>query len=133
MGELDKTMYFNPTPEKMEIAKNLRNNMTHMELLLWEKLKGKQICGLRFRRQHPINLFIADFYCHEVRLVVEIDGEIHGQQEEYENGRSAEMERFGIKVIRFKNNEVENEIEKVLPELQSIVKERLRSPTRGSR
>jgi very-short-patch-repair endonuclease len=133
MGELDKTMYFNPTPEKMEIAKNLRNNMTHMELLLWEKLKGKQICGLRFRRQHPINLFIADFYCHEVRLVVEIDGEIHDLQIEYDYGRSAEMERFGIKVIRFKNNEVENEIEKVLPELQSIVKERLQSPPRGSR
>jgi very-short-patch-repair endonuclease len=71
MEELDKNMYFKATPEKMEIAKNLRNNMTYSEKLLWEKLKGKQICGLRFRRQHPIDLFIVDFYCHKVRLVVE--------------------------------------------------------------
>jgi very-short-patch-repair endonuclease len=73
MNVLDKFMYLNATAEKMEIAKNLRNNMTHSEKLLWEKLKGKQNCGLRFRRQHPIDLFIVDFYCHKVRLVVEID------------------------------------------------------------
>ena len=131
MGELDKKMYFNATPEKMEIAKNLRNNMTHTELLLWEKLKEKQICGLRFRRQHPIDLFIVDFYCHQVRLVVEIDGEIHSQQIEYDDGRSAEMEKFGIKVIRFMNYEVQNDIEKVVSEIKNIVNERLKSPHWG--
>jgi very-short-patch-repair endonuclease len=131
MGELDKTMYFNATPEKMEIAKNLRNNMTHTEQLLWEKLKGKQICGLRFRRQHPINLFIVDFYCHQVRLVIEVDGEIHDQQAEYDDGRSAEMEKLGIIVIRFRNYEVENDIENVISKIQTIVKERLKSPFRG--
>ena len=128
MDELDKTMYFKATPEKMEIAKNLRNNMTPTEQLLWEKLKGKQICGLRFRRQHPIDLFIVDFYCHQVRLVIEVDGEIHDQRAEYDDGRSAEMEKFGIKVIRFKNYDVENDIEKVLSKIESIVKKRLKSP-----
>jgi very-short-patch-repair endonuclease len=131
MGESDKTMYFNATPEKMEIAKNLRNNMTHTEQLLWEKLKGKQICGLRFRRQHPINLFIVDFCCHQVRLVIEVDGEIHDHQVEYNDGRSAEMEKFGVKVIRFGNSEIENAIEKVVFKIQSIVKERLKSPPWG--
>ena len=77
------------------------------------KLKKKQICGLRFRRQHPIDIFIVDFYCHAARLVVEIDGEIHNQQEEYDNGRSAEMEKFGIRVIRLTNKEVEENIEAV--------------------
>jgi very-short-patch-repair endonuclease len=116
MRELDKTMYFNATPENMEIAKNLRSNMMHTEQLLWEKLKGKQICELRFRRQHPIGLFIVDFYCHQVRLVIEVDVEIHDQQAEYDVGGSAEMEKFGIKVIRFRNYEVENDSEKVISE-----------------
>jgi very-short-patch-repair endonuclease len=131
MKELDKTMYFNATPEKMEIAKNLRNNKTQTEQLLWEKLKGKQICGLRFRRQHPIDFSIVDFYCHQVRLVIEVDGEIHDQQSEYDDGRSAEMEKFGIRVIRFRNSEVENDIENVISKIQSIVKERLKSPPWG--
>jgi very-short-patch-repair endonuclease len=96
-----------------------------------EKLKGKQICGLRFRRQHPIDIFIADFYCHEVRLVVEIDGKIHDIQEDYDDGRSAEMEKFDIKIIRFKNFEVENDIEKVVSEIKSTVNQCLKSPPWG--
>jgi len=94
MKELDKTMYFKATPGILENARKLRKNMTDSEELLWNKLKGKQICGLRFRRQHPIDIFIADFYCHEVRLVVEIDGENHRHQEEYDDGRTAELEKF---------------------------------------
>jgi very-short-patch-repair endonuclease len=133
MGELDKTMYFKTTPEKMEIAKYLRNNMTHPEKLPWEKLKGKQICGLRFRRQHPIDLFIVDFYCHQVRLVIEVDGEIHDQQTEYDDGRSAELEKIGVIVFRFRNSEVENDIERVIIKIQSIVKNVLKVPLGGFR
>jgi very-short-patch-repair endonuclease len=105
--------------------------MTIPEKLLWEELNGKQICGLRFRRQHPIEFFIADFYCHQIRLVIEIDGEIHNQQEEYDDGRSAEMEKFDIKIIRFKNYEVENEIENEITKIKNIVNERLKSPPWG--
>ena len=89
MEELEKSMYYGAKPGTLEAARLLRENMTYPEKLLWEKLKGKQICGLRFRRQHPIDLFIADFYCHEARLVVEVDGEIHKQKKEYDDGRSA--------------------------------------------
>lgn len=131
MVELDKTMYFKASPEIMNNAMMLRETMTTCEKLLWEKLKGKQICGLRFRRQHPIFIFIADFYCHEVRLVVEIDGEIHNQQEEHDDGRSAKMEKFDIKVIRFQNYEIENNIEKVVQEIKNAVIQCLKSPPWG--
>jgi len=109
----------------------LRENMTASEKLLWERLKAKQICGIRFRRQHPIFIFIADFYCHEARLVVEIDGEIHNQQIEYDDGRSAEMEKFFIKIIRFTNYEVENKIDEVIEKITNIVNQRLKSPPWG--
>jgi very-short-patch-repair endonuclease len=128
MKELDKTMYFRATPEIINNASMLRENMTASEKLLWERLKGKQICGIRFRRQHPIFIFIADFYCHEARLVVEIDGEIHNQQIEYDDGRSAEMEKFFIKIIRFINYEVENEIDEVIESITNAVNQRLKSP-----
>jgi very-short-patch-repair endonuclease len=80
MKELEKNMYFRAKPDTLETASILRKNMTYSEKLLWNKLKGKQISGLRFRRQHPIDIFIVDFYCHTVRLVLEIDDEIHDQQ-----------------------------------------------------
>jgi very-short-patch-repair endonuclease len=131
MEELDKTMYFKATPEIMKNARRLRGNMTNSEKLLWDKLKGKQICGLRFRRQHPIYIFIADFYCHEARLVVEIDGEIHNQLEEYDDNRTSELEKFDIKVIRFKNSQIENDIEKVVFEIKTTVNQLLKSPSWG--
>jgi very-short-patch-repair endonuclease len=92
MEELEKWMYYGASTETLSAAKILRKNMTFCENLLWERLKLKQICGLRFRRQHPIAFFIVDFYCHEAKLVIELDGEIHNQQREYDDGRSAEME-----------------------------------------
>lgn len=131
MRESDKTMYFKATPAIFENARGLRKKMTTSEKLLWEKLKGKQICGLRFRRQHPIDIFIADFYCHEVKLVIEIDGEIHSGNEEYDDGRTAKLEKYDITVIRFKNSEVENDIGKVINEIKITVYRILKSPTWG--
>ena len=84
------------------------------------------MCGLRFKAQHPIDIFIADFYCHALKLVIEIDGEIHhsNDQKEYDINREAELERFGIKVIRFTNMEVEQDIEKVRREIEKICQNR---------
>lgn len=67
MKELDKGMYFRAKPVTLETAKLLRNRMTPSEKILWEKLKGKQMLGLRIRAQHPIEFYIADFYCHTAR------------------------------------------------------------------
>jgi len=124
-------MYYGAKPVTFEAARILRENMTQYEKLLWDRLKQKQVCGLRFRRQHPIDFFIADFYCHEVRLVVEIDGEIHNDQKEYDDGRSAEMERYLIKVIRFTNSEVEKQLDDVVKRIENEVISRISSPPRG--
>ena len=124
-------MYYNAKTSIIEAARLLRENMTRTEEILWERICGKKICGLRFRRQHPIDIFIADFYCHKVRLVVEIDGGIHSIQNDYDIGRSAEMEKYGIMVIRFANEEVEYDIEKVILAIESTVKKRLSSPPWG--
>lgn len=70
-------MFYGAKPHIYKKAKFLRKNMTDSELKLWEVLKGKKILGLRFRSQHPIDIFIADFYYHPVKLVVEVDGGIH--------------------------------------------------------
>lgn len=126
MNELDKTMYFGANQAIMEMAKALRKEMTPAERLLWDRLNNKQLLNVRFRRQHPIYRFIADFYCHAARLVVEVDGGIHNSQKEYDEGRTAEMERFGIKVIRFRNDDVEKNIEDVIYRIEQIVRCRLK-------
>ena len=124
-------MYFGAKPEIFEAAKLLRGKMTSCEKLLWDRVNHKQIYGLRFRRQHPIDIFIADFYCHEARLVVEIDGKIHLQNKDYDIGRTAEMEKYCLKVIRFDNSDVENNMEKVIKKIKEEVKSRMESPPRG--
>jgi len=125
MKELDKNMYCRAKPVTLETASLLRKRMTYSESLLWEKLKGKQLLGLRFRRQHPIDMFIVDFYCHKAKLVIEIDGEIHLDQIEYDDGREAEIEKYNIKIIRFTNDEVNNNIKVVIQKIESVIKERL--------
>lgn len=91
-------------------AKDLRRNETEAEIILWNKLKGNQIDGLKFRRQHPIQLFIADFYCHQIKLIIEIDGDYHLAQEQIlkDEERTKILNENGVEVIRFKNDEVIN-------------------------
>jgi very-short-patch-repair endonuclease len=125
MKELDKHMYFRAKPVTLETASLLRKSMTSSESLLWDKLKGKQLLGLRFRRQHLIDMFIVDFYCHTAKLVIEIDGEIHMDQIEYDDGREADIEKYNIKIIRFTNEEVNNNIEVVTQKIKSVIKERI--------
>ncbi|MCU0455432.1 MAG: endonuclease domain-containing protein [Bacteroidales bacterium] len=131
MEEIEKPMYYGAKPETFEAARLLRKNMTVHEKLLWQRISNSQICGVRFRRQHPIDFFIADFYCHEARLVVEIDGEMHIFQQQYDDGRSAEMEKYFIKVIRFTNTEIENNIESVIQRIENETKIRMKSPPWG--
>lgn len=126
-------MFYNAKPIIFERAKAMRENMTHAEKAVWELLKSKKIAGLRFKPQHPIDIFIADFYCHQLKLVIEIDGGIHKtvDQREYDIGREAELENWGIKVIRFTNEEVENNITHIQNEIERICAERrseLQSP-----
>ncbi|MBV5313360.1 MAG: endonuclease domain-containing protein [Prolixibacteraceae bacterium] len=130
------SMFYNAKPIIFERAKAMRENMTQAENAVWEVLKSKNMLGLRFKPQHPIDIFIADFYCHPLKLVIEIDGGIHKskEQKEYDIGREAELEKWGIKVIRFTNEEVEKSIEHVKKEIeQECARHRseLQSPLQG--
>jgi very-short-patch-repair endonuclease len=120
-------MYFGATPAIFKLAKELRKNETEAEKILWSKLNKNQIMGLQFRRQHPINIFIADFYCAKLKLVIEADGDIH-EIPEYQNhdiGRSDMLNDFGITVIRFTNEQIIQEIDYTMNQIENIVKQLL--------
>jgi len=112
----DKTMFYGASPEMFERAKVLRNHMTDSEQLLWNKLKDNQLNGIKFRRQHPISQFIVDFYCHQKKLVVELDGGTHQKnaQQERDKGRQFMLEELGLTVIRFKNEDIKKDISIVI-------------------
>ena len=112
----------NRTPDYIiELARELRQNMTESEKLLWEKLRKKQVDGYRFRRQHPVYRYVLDFYCYEKKLAIELDGDVHIQREEYDEYRDEFLKSTGIETLRFKNYEVVNDINQVLKK----IKERL--------
>ena len=106
-------------------AQELRRNPTHVEKRLWEHLLNRKLGGYKFRRQHPIGRFIADFYCHSSKLVVELDGELHARQFGYDMSRTLWFEERGIRVIRFQNIEVETEIEEVIAEILKACEEKV--------
>ena len=95
-------------------ARSLRRGMTDVERLLWQALRGRQLNGHRFRRQHPIGQYISDFTCIEQRIVIELDGGQHQEQLAYDEQRSAFLQARGWRVLRFWNNDVLNNIEGVL-------------------
>lgn len=105
-------MHFNASPEIFRRAEALRNRMTTSESMLWERLRAKRLNGLHFRRQHPINKYILDFYCHKFRIAIELDGEIHEQDDQRarDRGRGDELKSLGIHIVRFKNQKVIQEM-----------------------
>lgn len=111
------------SPVLYEYAKKMRKNSTEAEELLWRRLKDKQVAGLKFRRQHPIDRFIADFYCHEKKLLIELDGSIHSNNEQcdLDKGRTETLNEFGISVLRFSNEEILNSIEDVILKIQEAI------------
>src|SRR5665647_1400166 len=96
------SMFYGANSTVLRTAAILRKNMTLSEILLWNKLKDRKVFSIKFRKQHPIGIFIVDFYCHEYKLVIEVDGEVHYNEEvnEYDLGRTGELNNFGIRVIR---------------------------------
>lgn len=108
------------TKEVEQVAKELRSHLTPAESLLWEKLRSKQLNGLKFRCQHPVDRFILDFYCPSLKLVIEIDGSSHDDRHDYDQARTEELELYGYNVIRFTNQQVFNNLEEVLNEISSI-------------
>jgi very-short-patch-repair endonuclease len=93
------------------LARKFRNNMTLPERLLWEELKDRKLCGLKFRNQHPVYRYILDFYCHEKSLAIEIDGLIHEERKDYDLFRDEFIKSIGIATLRIKNSEITENIE----------------------
>ena len=87
---------------------------------MWSALRNKQLEGLRFRCQHPVGNFILDFYCPSCKLVVEVDGEIHIYQTKYDDARTAKLDEYGYKVLRFKNEQVINDLPQVLAKIRRV-------------
>jgi very-short-patch-repair endonuclease len=102
------------TREIEESARRLRQQLTPAEELLWQSLRGRKIGQLKFRCQHPVGRFIVDFYCPSAKLVIEVDGGIHSQQQSYDQARTEELQTFGYHVLRFTNEEVINDLSNVL-------------------
>lgn len=120
--EKENSMFFGANPFIFEKAKELRKQQTESEEKLWNCLRKNQM-GFKFRRQHPIYNYIADFYCHPIKLVIEIDGEYHleSEQKEYDKLRSEDLAEFGITVVRFSNAEVLNNIEFVITRIKENI------------
>ena len=116
-------MFYGASPIVFELAKKLRNNVTHTEMILWGRLK-ESFPELKFRRQHPISIYIADLYCHSEKLVIEIDGSIHNSEESKikDDERQKDLESLGLMVIRFKNKEILNKLDMVLKIIENNLK-----------
>ena len=128
----NKIIPYNPVLK--ELARRLRRKSTLCEFVLWKHIRRRAL-GVEFHRQVPILEYIVDFYCHELRLAIEVDGSIHRYREEEDLKRQRSMERHDVTFIRFTNEEIKEDISNVLWRLQETVEELLQrkniSPSKG--
>jgi cyclase len=115
-------MVYKADPLIFSNARELRNKLTPAEQIFWLRLK-EQFSKYKFRSQHPISIYIADFYCHKLKLVIEIDGPIHNSEETKLNDekREKDLENLNLTVIRFTNEQIKNEIETVIEIISSTI------------
>jgi very-short-patch-repair endonuclease len=114
-----KFLKYNPALK--EKARELRNNSTNTEIILWRFLKGKQLLGYDFHRQKPIDEFIVDFFCNELMLAIEIDGVSHIGNEDYDKERQSKLEKLGVMFLRFKDDDVFYNCDFVMKEIEKWV------------
>lgn len=113
----------------VQTARELRAKSTRAEKIFWDVVRNRKIKKKKFNRQFPVyfmfegheRFFIADFYCHENKLIIEIDGGIHETQKDYDELRTIIINELGIKVIRFNNERIENNLDEVIKELKRIL------------
>lgn len=118
---MKKTMFYGASTLIFQRAKILRNQLTEAETVLWNYLRLKPF-GCKFRRQHPLKDYIADFYCHQLKLVIEVDGSIHYNNKKADQERQNIIESEGIKVIRFSNDEIIKNEKLVREKLNSLLR-----------
>ncbi len=121
--------------EFKDLRKSLRNDATFAERIFWYSLRGAQLDGRKFRRQHGILNFTVDFYCPEEKLVIELDGDVHDLEEvaAYDAPRQQVLERMGCKVLRFKNNDVIERSDEVIATIKQTWQGRERESVRTTR
>ena len=102
------------TAATVQSAQEMWRQMTISEALLWEAIRGKRLDGFRFRSQHPLGPFILDFCCPSVKLVIEVDGLVHDSMVEHDEARTEQLEAYGYRVLRFRNEQVMESLPLVL-------------------
>ena len=119
---LKRSMFYGASPIIFVLAKKLRNNVTSDEMLLWGRLRDK-FPDVKFRRQHPLSIYIADLYCHSKKLIIEIDGSIHDSIEAKRNDteRQKNLEELGLTVLRFLNEEISKDMESILQRVEKYL------------
>ena len=98
----------------IQLARKMRADMTETEKILWSELNSKKLDGLRFRKQHPLGRYIADFCCYSVKMVIEIDGGIHSTQKEYDINRDKHLSAQGYSVLRFTDRQIKENLSEVM-------------------
>ena len=114
-----KIIPYNPALKQK--AKFLRNNSTLSEILLWQKLKKGQMCDFDFHRQKPLDNYIVDFFCNELMLAIEIDGDSHIGKEIYDEHRQERLEKFGVRFLRFTDIDVKKNMSGVLETIEKWI------------
>ena len=120
----DEIMWKGAKPDTFAKEQHLRERMTETEIILWNRLKNNKEEGYKFRRQHPIHKSIVDFYCYQAKLIIEIDGKYHESehQKQYDLDCSKILTFQGLKILRFTNEEIINDIEDVLKKIKQNIK-----------
>ena len=116
-------MHKRTTPKVFERAKELHRNMTSAEVKLWAHLRAHRMKGVHFRNQHAIGNYIVDFCSPRKKLIIELDGSQHLEQEEYDSERTSFLESKGYRILRFWNNQIMNDIEAVLRAIDYALEE----------
>ncbi len=121
--QYDESMWKGAPTSSFLKAKELRDKMTIAERLLWTELEKNKLLGVKFRRQHPIGIYIVDFYAHKFKLIIELDGKYHQnmKQQILDDERTIFLEFNGLKVIRFKNEEILDNIETVIQKIKNEI------------
>lgn len=122
---MERKMHAGAIKHLYQRARELRNNSTHAEEVLWGYLRNRPL-GYKFRRQHPYSIYILDFYCHSLKLVIEVAGSIHNKEDVKQNDRQRQylLEKDKLIVVRFSNDEIEQEPEKVLKNIEELIVKR---------
>ncbi len=109
-------------PHLKKLARELRKNSTIAEIILWEQIKGRRL-GYQFHRQVPMDRYIVDFYCHELMLAIEVDGFSHDNEEVFtrDKKRQRELEKYGVKFLRFDDADVKSSIENVVESIKGFI------------